>query len=277
MPGSKPLAVRLERLQQELRRRHSQGKHCPVLLGAVRPQRQPPRPRRKPQQPPRGHRAAQNRHGRWIRLPRPVHRVLTRERSHPDGSHSLTLAAEAQSALAAAEERAAAALAAAEERAAAAEVRAAAALAATEERAASAEERAAAAEAQVMQLRGLLPWLSREQELRAALATERDQLLEQEVQLRGALRESVQTTEYVKAWWRDAAKSWWALAPGWEVGQIPAGEFYFSPPDTEGWVRLPLVTATSERTPHVITRVDGVGLQVTALGPSHQLLTLYTD
>jgi hypothetical protein len=128
-----------------------------------------------------------------------------------------------------------------------------------------------------MQLRGLLPWLSREQELRAALATERDRLLEQEVQLQGALRESRQATEDRQAFWRNAAKSWWALAPGWEVGQIPAGEFYFSPPDTEGWVRLPLTRAlSSDNMLSALTRADGVGLQVTALGPSHQLLTLYT-
>lgn len=70
MPGSKPLAVRLERLQQELRRRHSQGKHCPVLLGAVQLQRQR---KQIPQQRPKCHKTARNRHGRWVRLPRPVH------------------------------------------------------------------------------------------------------------------------------------------------------------------------------------------------------------
>lgn len=72
MPGSRPLVVRLERLQQELRSRHRKGKHRPVLLGAVEP---PQQQRGKPQQRPRGRKAARNRYGRWVTLPRPAHTV----------------------------------------------------------------------------------------------------------------------------------------------------------------------------------------------------------
>ena len=48
-----------------------------MLLGAQ--QKQPPRRGRKPQHPPRGHKAARNRHGRWVRLPRPVAAFTTAE------------------------------------------------------------------------------------------------------------------------------------------------------------------------------------------------------
>lgn len=122
MPGSRPLAVRLERLQQELRSRHKKGKHCPVLLGAVEP---PQQQHRKPQQRPRGRKAARNRHGRWVTLPRPAHTVAARTAEQWQvNAVSMTLTAVTlRRSLVVAEERAKVA----EEKAAAAEARAAAA------------------------------------------------------------------------------------------------------------------------------------------------------
>lgn len=134
MPGSRPLAVRLGRLQQELQRQHRQGRHHPVLLGAE--QTQPRRWGRKPQHPPRGHKAARNRHGRWVRLPSPV-TVFTAAAAGVQDTVAALSAVAVQAMVSTAEEK----TAAAEARAAAAEARAAAA-----------EAQAAAAEA----LAGLL-------------------------------------------------------------------------------------------------------------------------
>lgn len=127
MPGSRPLTVRLERLQQELRSRHRKGKHRPVLLGAVElPQQQ----RGKPQQRPRGRKAARNRYGRWVALPRPAHTVAgkTAEQWQVSAVSMTMMAVTLKRSVVIAEERAAAA----EARALIAEKEAAAAKAAAE-------------------------------------------------------------------------------------------------------------------------------------------------
>lgn len=148
MPGSKPLAVRLERLQQELRRQHSQGKHCPVLLGAVCLQRQR---KQSPQPRPKCHKTARNRHGRWVRLPRPVH--LAHASAHDERSwlSSCNISiSRSPSALPPSE------------------LKPIGALVSAGARVEAAMERAAAAEAQVTRLQRQL---QEERELRVALAT----------------------------------------------------------------------------------------------------------
>ncbi len=142
MPGSKPLVVRLGRLQQELREQHRQGKHRPVLLGTE--QTRPHRHGRKPQQPPRGCKAARNRHGRWVRLPRPVAAVsaVTVQTMGSTAEEKAT-AAEARAVAAEAQVAAAAAqAAAAEARAATAIAQALAAVTVAERRAKEAEDQA---------------------------------------------------------------------------------------------------------------------------------------
>jgi len=121
--------VRLERLQQELRRRHSKGKHCPVLLGtgAVEP---PLQQRRKTQRCSRGRKAARDRNGRWVTLPRPAHTVAgkTAEQWQVNAVSMTMMAVTLKRSVVIAEEMAAAA----ETRALAAEKEAAVAKAATE-------------------------------------------------------------------------------------------------------------------------------------------------
>jgi len=72
MPGSKPLVVRWAQLQKQLHNLHSQDSFCTLLLGA---EQLPQQRQRRPRQRPRCHKTARNRHGRWVRLPRPVHRT----------------------------------------------------------------------------------------------------------------------------------------------------------------------------------------------------------
>lgn len=160
MPGSKPLAVRLGRLQQELQRQHRQGRHRPVLLGAE--QTQPRRWGKKPQHPPRGHKVARNRHGRWVRLPRPVAVFTTTAPGVRDGVAAVSavvvqaMVSTAEEKAAAAEARAVAAearIAAAEAQAAAAEAQAATAIAEALAAVTMAERRAKEAEDQTEQVR----------------------------------------------------------------------------------------------------------------------------
>lgn len=119
--------VRLERLQQELRIRHSRGKHRPVLLGAVEP---PLQQRRKTQRCSRGRKAARDRNGRWVTLPRPAHTVAgkTAEQWQVNAVSMTMMAVTLKRSVVIAEEMAAAA----ETRALAAEKEAAVAKAATE-------------------------------------------------------------------------------------------------------------------------------------------------
>ena len=189
MPGSKPLVVRLGRLQQELQEQHRQGKHRPVLLGAE--QTRPRRQGRKPQQPPRGCRAARNRHGRWVRLPRPVHlaQVPTHDERSWLSSTSCSPSAlppsepnRPTSALVSAEEtQAATALAQALAAVAVAERGATAAgeaVAAAEARAAAAEARATAAEARAT----AAEWALAEERAEAQRQQDQDTRLLQECQ-----------------------------------------------------------------------------------------------